>query len=204
MLGPHQLTDLGELRALELLTPSQRGPDDNARIVALRERVTRNALDKFLHIVRERMGELALLPPINYRERERLVDDLQVKLDTDYVGSYIDPVRGQKLLIQASGNRVAINAMYRQAQRRADTLTDALDEMELLWAGMGPEQVEWRNRALAEPLLCSMRRMVNEAVRHAKYCENAFWTIQNTCNEIVELVKMYDRAAQLGPPVGPD
>lgn len=190
------------LQSLETRTPSQRTPDETVEMICLRQQVQREALERFRVWVEGVLGEEAdLFSPVDYYSLESTVEELQIDLTRMVDQVYISPEQGQRLLLKASGNRVATNSVYRQAQRRADLLRALLDRAERYWANLSPEDTEWKSKALAAEILDPIRKYVTRAEAHAKFCEAAFWSVQRVCDEIVELVNMYDRAGQVGPPV---
>lgn len=202
MINPDMLDPANQLRALELRTPGQRSADDNEQLVILRQRVQRGALERFVVKARELLAEEPdLWLPFPYSEVEDTVETLQIDLTARVEKVYIDPEAGHRLLIEASGNRISANAAYRQAQRRADRLKAVLDRAERMWLAMSPEDTEWKSKALVGEVLDPIRKEVARAQTHAAFCESAFWSAQKTCEEIVQLTLMYDKAAQMGPPV---
>lgn len=202
MLHPDTLRPQNRLRTLELRTPGQRTDQDNAELVYLRQQVNAAAVSQFMPRVEEAMAEdIDLWQPYDYQTVAESVDSLQLDLTQEVEKVYIDPEAGHRLLIRASGNRVAANSAYRQAQRRADRLKAVLDRLERIWASMSPEDVEWKSKALVGDVLDPIRKEATRAQVHAAYCESAFWSAQKTCEEIVQLTLMYDKAGAMGPPV---
>jgi len=192
------------LRALRSRTPSKLSPEEAEELAELESQAASNALKDF----NARMADLVaseapgLLFEPDYNEERRILDGLQVDLSAEVTDCYLDPTRGHQLLIRASGNRVAANAIFRQARRYADLTQSLVERLERLWSYHSPEEVEWKSKALSAPLLDEHRARASRARRHADYAEAAFWSLARTCEEIETLVKMYDIAARLGPPVG--
>lgn len=203
MLDPAALDPKIRLKQLEAKTPGQRTDNENLEMAGLQRRFRQEALERFetrVSLLLDEVNDL-ITQPLNYQQVEETVDNLQIDLTQEVEKVYIDPTEGQMLLLRASGNRVTANAIYRQAQRRYDRLRAVLDRAERLWAGMSPEDTEWKSKALAADVLDPLRAYVDRARAHAAYAEAGFWCLQKLCEEIVQLTTMYDKAAQMGPPV---
>lgn len=193
--------DRQRLAGLALRTPGRRSTEETEEMVALQRRIEASALARFDEVATAYKSEVEALEPLDRDHREGLVDTLQVAPpEPRPEAPYLSHEAGSELLMTASRNRVTVNTIYRQAAQRAAYLEHVVAELETIWLGMGTADTEWKNRALVGPRLAWFKREHHAAKRHADYCYSAYWSLQRVCEEIVQLVKVYDRAHNLGAP----
>ena len=166
----------------------------------LEKQMVLDALTRFEPYVRAADTDIALLEKPNYVEREALVDSLQITLDP---GQSLAPSSAIALLQQASGWRVTLNAVHRQAAMYSNKLASLVVELENIWASLAPYNSRYENQVIIGVRMQEIRRRATDAATHATYCEAAYWSIQRTCDNINSLALLYDKAGLMGPPVNP-
>jgi len=190
-----------QYRALANQTPGSRDEAANARMVNLEQEMVAHALAQFEPYVRAAETTWVTEDDLDYKERERVADSLQVKIQAD---SYLSPPEAITLLQDASGRRVVANSLHRQARRHSDRANALVKQLEDVWAALAPYESRYENQALVGLRLHQLRAQAQTAQAHAAYCESAYWSLQRTCEDIASLAQMYDRAGLLPPPVHQD